>query len=270
MKEIFSQTAWTMSVPQLYGGFHIVVAVAGIILALALARFVAAGRNGKSFQARDLFDRRLYFIVGFVLFVLEMYKQFFCFYIVDGGRYGIFRLPFQLCSLPIYLCIIASILKDKPRLSRVLVTFLMDFSLMGGLMVFVDPSGIFSNYVLLTFHGIIWHLLIIFIGAYGGFCIKETPLTWKDYKKVLPLFGAGVVIAAILNVVLWPLGYINLFYITPYEPSVQIVFSWIANKAGIMVGNIVYVGAMIAGGALFHKLWLLYQIKHFKDKDPAC
>ena len=143
-------------------------------------------------------------------------------------------------------------------------TFIIDFNLMGALMVFVEPSGIFSKYVVLTWHGILWHLLIIFLGVYKGLTCRNTHLSMSSFCKTLPIFFAGCGIATILNIVLHPYGFISMFYISPYEPSIQIVFSDIATKCGIVAGNIAYILAMLLGGFVFHGIFYCIQKVYLK------
>ena len=215
----------------------------------------------------------------------EIYKQLFRYFIVDGRHYCVEFVPFQLCSLPMYLCLINAWLmhrhtkwesrqKNKcftrskenqytknltEKIICAINTFIIDFNLMGALMVFVEPSGIFSKYVVLTWHGILWHLLIIFLGVYKGLTCRNTHLSMSSFCKTLPIFFAGCGIATILNIVLHPYGFISMFYISPYEPSIQIVFSDIATKCGIVAGNIAYILAMLLGGFVFHGIFYCIQ-----------
>ena len=85
-----------------------------------------------------------------------------------------------------------------------------------------------------------------------------------SFCKTLPVFFAGCGIATILNIVLHPYGFISMFYISPYEPSIQIVFSDIAAKCGIVAGNIAYILAMLLGGFVFHGIFYCIQKVYLK------
>ena len=270
IEALLKLTDWTMTEPVDGSTFHLIVAVVGILLAI----ITAVASAGKQWLAASRID----LIVGLILLLSEIYKQLFRYFIVDGRHYCVEFVPFQLCSLPMYLCLINALLmhrhtkwesrqdkyiKDerisKQKIICAINTFIIDFNLMGALMVFVDPSGIFSKYVVLTWHGILWHLLIIFLGVYKGLTCRDTHLSMSSFCRTLPIFFAGCGIATILNIVLHPYGFISMFYISPYEPSIQIVFSDIAAKFGIAAGNIAYILAMLLGGFVFHGIFYCIQ-----------
>lgn len=282
IETLLKLTDWTMTEPVDGSAFHLIIAVVGILFAIITA--VAFARKQR------LAAYRIDLIIGLILLLSEIYKQLFRYFIVDGRHYCVEFVPFQLCSLPMYLCLINAWLmhrhtkwesrqKNKcftrskenqytknltEKIICVINTFIIDFNLMGALMVFVEPSGIFSKYVVLTWHGILWHLLIIFLGVYKGLTCRNTHLSMSSFCKTLPIFFAGCGIATILNIVLHPYGFISMFYISPYEPSIQIVFSDIATKCGIVAGNIAYILAMLLGGFVFHGIFYCIQKVYLK------
>ena len=282
IETLLKLTDWTMTEPVDGSAFHLIVAVVGILFAIITA--VAFARKQR------LAAYRIDLIIGLILLLSEIYKQLFRYFIVDGRHYCVEFVPFQLCSLPMYLCLINAWLmhrhtkwesrqKNKcftrseenqytknltEKIICAINTFIIDFNLMGALMVFVEPSGIFSKYVVLTWHGILWHLLIIFLGVYKGLTCRNTHLSMSSFCKTLPIFFAGCGIATILNIVLHPYGFISMFYISPYEPSIQIVFSDIATKCGIVAGNIAYILAMLLGGFVFHGIFYCIQKVYLK------
>lgn len=312
-------TDWTMTEPVDGSAFHLIVAVVGISTAIITAVAFAGKQRLAASKDKGYID----LIIGLVLLLSEIYKQLFRYFIVDGRHYRVEFVPFQLCSLPMYLCLINAWLmyrydklesgRDKYQKENLqkceqilkhsnthkntyfieksnryenkyvagkkseqhtkaitgkiicaINTFIIDFNLMGALMVFVEPSGIFSKYVVLTWHGILWHLLIIFLGVYKGLTCRNTHLSMRSFARTLPIFFAGCGIATILNIVLQPYGFISMFYISPYEPSIQIVFSDIAAKFGIAIGNIAYILAMLLGGFVFHSIFYCIQKVYFK------
>ena len=42
---------------------------------------------------------------GIVLLLMEIWKQLMIWKVEFGGRYEIWYFPFQLCSMPMYLCL---------------------------------------------------------------------------------------------------------------------------------------------------------------------
>ena len=87
------------------------------------------------YHFRALSDKtydRILFFCGLFLLLTELYKQCFLYFIIDHGHYDWWFFPFQLCSLPMYLCLLLPAFKPGPKKTAV-YTFLQDFNLLGGL-----------------------------------------------------------------------------------------------------------------------------------------
>lgn len=247
MTRFLEWTAWPMIPPRPYGMFHIVFAAVGILTAFFGARILA----GKSLQTRG--KRRVILAAGLCLLAMEGYKQLFLYEIVGGGRYDWWYFPFQLCSLPMYLCPLMFFLGES-RWGTSVGTFMMDFNLLGGLMVFLEPSGLMHPYLTLTIHGFLWHILIIFVGFYIGMS-GQGDKSLSGFWRALLIYAIGAVLATLCNVAFAPFGEISMFYISPFEPSTQIVFHDIALRFGTGAGIASYVGATCLGAFLIHLAW---------------
>ena len=270
MEKFLRATAWIAETPRVYGAFHLWTAVFGILAAAVSAAAVSANlrrrcRLGGQNMYMHGFIRKIDLCAGIVLIVSEIYKQLFCYYIVNDGQYDWHLFPFQLCSLPMYLCLILPWIRSE-KLWAILNTFMVDFNLMGASMVFVDPSGIFSSYVTLTIHGILWHLIIIFIGLVSGLTHQADTKHLKGFTKGLPVFAAACCGALLINIAAHPYGGAAMFYIDPNTPSVQLVFKDIAAVFGIAAGNIVYIFAMLLGGFVCHVCFWIFQRKSINFK----
>ena len=114
--DILNRTAWRMDTPQLFGSFHIAAslftAVAAVLAAVFFARRAVIEKN----------VRRALVFTGWLLLILEVYKQYFLYYIVNEGAFDCWFFPFQLCSMPMYLCMLLPFLKDESRVT--LMTFM--------------------------------------------------------------------------------------------------------------------------------------------------
>ena len=231
-----------MKTPVPYSMFHLILGGAGILTAI----FLAWRLSGKE-------HRHVLFICGLILAVTELYKQGFLYYIVNGEQYDWWYFPFQLCSVPMYLCLLLPLFKTHApaRWTRAVCTFLQDFALLGGIMALAEPSGLMHPYVVLTLHGFLWHFILIFIGLYCAFTGKSGSRL-ADFADTLPLFLGCAVIATIINVAAHPYGNADMFYISPYYPNGQIVFHEIALTIGTAPGNLLYLLSVILGGFLFH------------------
>ena len=254
---ILQATAWPMDPPAPYSPFHLCLLLAGIPLSILAACAAAGSRKGKMAGKRKTaasWDPLLFFC-GLLLAISEIYKQLFLYEIVNGGRYDWWYFPFQLCSIPMYLCLLLPLLSFSglQSLRLAVYTFLQDFGLLGGVMALLEPSGLMHPYWTLTLHGFLWHFMLIFLGLYcalRGRAGKEI----RDFFRTVPLFLVCCVIATAINIGSHPYGNADMFYISPYYPNGQIVFYQIALEIGVAAGNLVYLTGVLAGGFLFHLL----------------
>ena len=244
-------TAWPMTPPVLYGPFHLLAAFGGSAVAIWVAWLFSPkdhpNTNTRIHQQK--FDR-IMLISGVILLIGELYKQLMNFYVVNDHVYDWWIFPFQLCSLPMYLCPLLIMIHNEKR-HRILCTFLLDFNMMGAVATFIDPSGIFHPYWTLTLHGVLWHLMLIFVGFVIIFS-RKADLTTKGFLRTLPLFAFFCLAAEVLNSILHRFSAANLFYISPWEMSTQLLFGDIDRTLGRPVGILLYILAMIAGAWLIH------------------
>lgn len=250
--DFLRRTAWPMTPPAPWSLFHL----AFMFLGIPLAAFAAWQLRRCSKSARI----RLLFACGLFLAISELYKQLFLYYIENNHSFDWWYFPFQLCSLPMYLCLLLPFVSKQHQ--AVLCTFMYNYNLLGAVMVFLDPSGLMHPYWTLTLHGFIWHILLIFIGLLIAFSRMALPSN-QGFWQSTAVFAAGCIIATIINVASHPYGNADMFYITPYYATTQIVYSQIAAKFGIFAGNAVYVGSIVLGAWLVH---LVYQKMHLHKK----
>ena len=253
LQSILRMTAWLMTPPVPYSAFHILLTVSGAGFAVSFARFF--GKKIRSMASPEPYFRHILFSCGVLLALMELYKQAFLYVIEFHGHFDWWYFPFQLCSLPMYLCLLLPFVPHKYQ--RIFCTFMYNYNLLGAVMVFVDPSGLMHPYWTLTLHGFIWHILLIFIGLLIAFSRMVLP-TAKGFWQSTAVFAVGCVIATIINVTSHPYGNADMFYITPYYATTQIVYSQIAAKFGIFAGNAVYVLSIILGAWLLH---LVFQVE---------
>ncbi len=249
-------TAWAMEKPAPYGAFHLTYTFVGLIVSILLA-----------WRLRNLSDKgnRIFLMVcGVILAVFELYKQLFHFYYIEEHTYAWWIFPFQLCSVPMYLCLIATWLK-KGKVQRAMYCFMMTYNLLGGAMAFIEPSGIVLEYWTLTLHAFTWHMSLIFIGIYL-FLSKRGGLSKEDFVLSTKLFGVLCVIAFALNLVFRKVsgGEVNNFYIGPSQ-SPLIIIKQISQACGWYVGTVLYIPAVILGAFLI--CLLLRRIAKVVNKD---
>lgn len=242
MENFLRMAAWEMIPPQPYGFLHISILIIGLPAMIYLA--------WKTRQISAQKHRILMAALALLLLVFEVYKQCFHFYIMDHQQYDWWIFPFQLCSVPIYLCLLLPFLK-QPKIIRPVETFLMDFNLLGGIMALLFPEDLMQPYVILTLHAFIWHLILVFIGFHIGFS-RFGDVSKQGFFKTLPILAGCLLLATFFNITLHSYGEINMFYMSPYEASTQPVFSLLSKQLGILGGNLCYLMAMILGAYLIH------------------
>lgn len=243
LSALMKMTAWEMEKPKAYGPFHIIFTVIGLVISIFLARkFRNVGEKG---------NRIILFSTGAFLLITEIYKQLFYYYYIGGGTYQWWIFPFQLCSVPMYLCLIAAFLKPG-KIQSGMYHFMTTFNLLGGIMAFIEPSGIVHEYWTLTIHAFLWHMMLIFIGAYliaSGRFAK----TRKEYLSAMIVFLVLALIAFCINLLFWDVsgGSINMFFVGPAD-STLVIFETISQKFGWYVSTALYIPVVCLGAFLIY------------------
>lgn len=233
------RTAWPMTPPEPWSAFHIMISLTG----LAAAVFLAGHLSRKSPAA-------VLWTCGAALAVSELYKQLFLYSVVNQGRYDWWYFPFQLCSTPMYLCLLFPLF-PQGRLRTAAAVYLQSFGFLGGIMALVEPSGLMHPYWTLTLHGLGWHILLIFIACYctaSGLACR----TDRCFLSALPLFFAFCLVATAIN--LFTEGQADMFYISPYYPVTQVLFHEISLALGTGSGIAVYLSSVCMGAFLSRRL----------------
>ena len=244
-------TAWEMNKPKAYGPFHLIFTFVG--LAVCVLAAYALRRLGKKG------NRILLVSIGAFLILTEIYKQLFYYYHIGGGSYQWWIFPFQMCSIPMYMCLIVPFLKEG-KVQRGMYGFMSTFNLLGGIMAFIEPSGIVHDHLMLTLHAFIWHMTLIFIGLYLIFSDKCAN-TRSDFKYSVITFVILCCTAFIINVSLWKVsgGTVNMFFVGPAKSSLA-VFSIFAEKVGWWFSTLLYIPVVCLAAYIIFKVTTL--IKH--------
>ena len=256
LEQWINATAWEMTKPRAYGSFHLIFTAVGfavcILLAYTLRRM---GERG---------NRIFLFSIGSFLMLTEVYKQLFYYYHMRGGSYDFGIFPFHLCSVPMYLCVIAAFLKSG-KLRNGMYGFMTTFNLLGGLMAFIEPSGINHDHLTLTLHAYVWHMSLVLIGFYliaSGRCAKVKRDYWHSVVTFVSLCGVAFLINLSLRKV--SNGGINMFFVGPGNSSL-LVFKQISEWAGWYVSTLLYIPTVCLGAFLIYYPVHLY----YKKKKTA-
>lgn len=261
LDSVISATGWTMDVPKAYGLFHVLFMVIGFSVCALLAwRLRNIGHKA---------NRIILLSIGIFLLLCELYKQLFYYYYLNEDTYewGIF--PFHLCSIPMYLCIIAPLLKPG-KLQKALYSFMMLYNLLGGGIAFLEPSGLLHGYWTLTLHALIWHMLLVFVGLYLYFSDRGGH-TINDYRAATVVFLCLCALAFTINLSLRSIsdGKINMFFIGPSNSPI-IVFKQISELFGWYVSTALYIPAVCLGSYLcFLPKYYLNKKRQNMPKHPV-
>jgi len=191
-------------------------------------------------------------LLGFGLFLgsCELYKQIFLFYIINHGSYDWWFFPFQLCSIPMYLCLLLPFLRAGSCKTRI-YTFMQDFSIMGGVAALVIPEGFSYIHWSLTLHGYLWHIALIIISLLI-WVSGRADHSRKGFFNMLPLFFFCCFAATLINITAPGHGRANMFYISPLTESTQPLFRELTARIGIIPANLLYLATVCVGAALVH------------------
>ncbi len=255
MKEFFEWTAWAMEKPTSYGAFHIIFTL--ILLGLAiLGAYLLRNTNDKQ-------NRIVLATVGIVLLIFELYKILFHIYeeSYGWGFWGVF--PFQLCSVPMYLCIFCALCKNK-KINSWLYEFMFCVNMFGGIMAFLEPSGIHHPIITLTVHAYLWHMTLIFIGLYL-YLSKRVCNDRRSYINGIIVYYIACVIAQSFNLIYG--DKINCFYISPYVQSPLAVFKDIYASCGWFVNMfLLMLGITIASAVIYYTGYFIRAKRSAKEK----
>ena len=122
---------YKMNKPTLYGWFHLLFFALAIIAGIVLIKKVKASDVKKV--------RNVLLVTSVTCIILEIYKQFNYTFGFDGIKitadYQWYAFPFQFCSTPMYIGLLAGLIK-KEKIHNALCAYLATFALFAGLCVY--------------------------------------------------------------------------------------------------------------------------------------
>lgn len=252
--DILNMTAWRMDAPPLFGGFHIIASLLTAAAAVPAAAYYARRINTE----KDL--QRILSLTGWILLVLEVFKQLFLYHIVNGGAFDLWFFPFQLCSVPMYLCILLPLPEKKARAAA--LTFMGGYTFVSAAATLIYPADILRPYTALTVHGFVWHGLLLFISLLiilSGAADHSA----RGLLNAAVLFAALCCVALGINVAAESVmpairaahpsvahDWAAMFYLNPYHISPQPVVDTVQRAAGIPAGLMLYALTVAAAGSL--------------------
>lgn len=237
-----------------YGLFHFSFAFLTLIFIIL---FIFIGLKQKEKQ----FDLTI-FIFGIIFLGLEIFGIWL--HNKDNETFDWGSFPFQLCSTPIYCCLITPLLPKKAK--KFGYSFMAFYLTVAGISVFVNPDSVIIPLVISSVRSLIWHGAMIVIGFYV--------IAFKSYgKKLTELLPGGIVfliavlIATSINVIFYKLGLknnidydVNMMYISPYEDSVLDFLNIIKEKTNWFCVLFTYIFGISLGAIVIWLFPYLYRL----------
>lgn len=239
LRTVLETTHWKIQTPKAYGTLHLCVMLIGFFLCFLVA-YLLRHKNEKTIKGIIL-------TIGIILAVCEVYKQLMYKLVIcpdDLYHWGAF--PFHLCSVPMYLCLIIPFLK-KGAVLQTMYDFIMSYSLLSGFVAFLEPSGLLHSQVTMTVHSLMWHLMLVFLGALMAFS-GLGGVAKLNFKRATIMWLILCAVAFAINCIHWNVseGALNMFFVGPRNSSL-IICKQISEAFGWYVSTILYIPAVSVG-----------------------
>ena len=251
-----------MAVPALYGPFHVFFIVTSIFCGFSLSKHCT--------NKGETFIRRFLLIESLLITVLEIYKQINFSFHVNGSQinfdYQWYAFPFQFCSTPMYIGLLAAVVKRKSLHMR-LCSYLTTYALFAGICVMAYPATVFIDTVGINIQTMICHGSMITVGI----VLLRTGYmnaTLKTVIQALPVFLVLVLVAIGMNEIAYQTGLLetetfNMFFISPYCSPELPVYSQIQGIVPFPFSVLVYVAGFTAASGI---IMLLCKVFHIDAK----
>ena len=235
--------------PVPFGVFHL-VSVA-VILTVGVLMVIFSKRLPRGERALRLWLA----VFGVGLLLLEVGKQLtYSYDPAAGWAYNWDRFPFQFCSTPIYVALVAACL-PAGRSRQTLLNFLATYSPVAGCAVLFYPSSdVVHEILFLNIHTMVWHGAMLLFGLYLWLTRAVIPSV-KTALTAAAVYLPMPLLALCLNELEMALGFageqtFNMFYIARDGDCGIPVLSWFRVNTPYPVFFTAYVLTLGIGGAL--------------------
>lgn len=212
-----------MTTPTMYGWFHLLFFVLSVATGVLLCKYK---------KPTDGFVNKLVLFAAILSIALEVYKQVNYTFSYDGtvitADYQWYAFPFQFCSTPMYVGLLAGILR-KGKVYDSLCAYLATYALFGGLVVMIYPAQVFISTIGINIQTMICHGAMLTMGIYllGSQYVK---LEHTSILKAIPVFLTLVAMATVMNEIAYYTGLLeketfNMFFISRHCEGTLPVYS---------------------------------------------
>ena len=245
--------------PKPFGWFHLLCLLISSLIILYL--FVIRKTHNEK-RLKIIFG-----IYGIVALILELAKQIIwsCTINLDlmahSWSYPTYIFPFQLCTTPIYVCLLCLFLK-KNKLRDCLGSYLVFITIWGSIMTMLIPDSCFVETVLVNIHTMYLHCGSFVVSMYL-IISKEIEVNFSNMLKGFVVFTIMVLIALLMNLTIYPIlpsgETFNMFYISPYFESVLPIFVDVQKMVPYPIYLLFYLFAFWIGSFLILGISVLFK-----------
>lgn len=223
-----------MQRPEPWGWFHLLfwgLSIGGAVLLCVLHKKDKPERV-----------RKVVLTVAITVILLEIYKQItFSFSNGTTFDYQWYAFPFQFCSTPMYVGLLAGLIK-KGKVHDALCAYLATYAMFAGLITMVIPNDIYIDIIGINIQTSICHGSMITIAIYLLYT-GYVKLEYKTILKAMSVFACTMGVAMILNEIAFHSGLeetFNMFYISPHQAPSLLVYSDIQKVVPFPFCTIIY------------------------------
>ena len=188
--------------------------------------------------------RKVVLGVAITVILLEIYKQINYSFSYGNGisfDYQWYAFPFQFCSTPMYIGLLAGLIK-KGKAHDALCAYLATYAMFAGLITMIIPNDIYIETIGINIQTSICHGSMISIAIYL-FYSGHVKLQHKTILKAMSVFACTMGIAMILNEIAFRSGLeetFNMFFISPHQEPSLLIYSDIQRIVPFPFCTIIY------------------------------
>lgn len=257
-----------METPKAFGWFHF------IWIFLVVTSLIFLYKKRKNYSEKQL--KTVLGIYGITAFLLELAKQLIWSFNYDAVTqvvtwdYQWYAAPFQLCTTPIFVCIICLCLKEC-KFRNTLLSYIAYTTILGSIVTILLPDSCFTSDILVNIHTMWLHCGSLVVAIYllmsGAVKIEK-----QNLKNAIKVFLVFVLLAQTLNIFIYNCGILNgetfnMFYISPYFITHLPVFKTIQENVPFIIYFMIYILAISIGTTLVYFIAKLIRNNLKKGSD---
>lgn len=250
-----------MTEPQAFGWFH------WLCIVLTISTIAILFLNLKKYNEKQL--KLVLGIYAIPTLILEILKQLIWSFNYDSitniitWKYQWYAFPFQLCSMPIYICLICLFLK-KSKLRDSLLSFIAYITILGSISTIIMPDSCLVKSVLVNIHTMYLHMGSFVVSIYL-IMTNEVNLKIKNIINAGYVFLGTLGFAQLFNILIYNSGVLNgetfnMFFISPYFISSLPILDIIQKNVPYFVYLFIYIVLIMTGSVIIFGIFKFFKL----------